>query len=451
MRDVVRLVLVILSAGGCSLASVGQPSTPTGDAATSPLETTTATSLTASTSPRAPSSTAIGTPRPAQSSLPPIDTSIEPVSLSKPSAEAAEALRICQVLEYHGADKVGGMGRIPHARDAIHYAPLTGKEPEIDTDDPTWLITFRGELQMPMLQQVWIDPTCVVVGDAGGVFATGPIRVNSTGVTKQPPANCYSLTAPSRHWRRNRNRNRRPRFATYLGHRPRPQGAGADTNGCARSSATIAGARAPKSAEPTGRIGAAGRRGVQQVAAADHVVEDGCRRRVRGEPVEQRRQVAKLADPLALRELLDEGQAGCPEPRRRAGAAHPSPFSFPMQLPQWSGVIAQPWPGSSFTTDSVLPWNCASRVSRRPSIPTADGPAGASGSAARRQLPDAAFAQEYPESDLKAIRRPGDRCSRPRTSRASQSSANGRSRRGSSFCTLTPNPTTTLDTRHRLS
>lgn len=84
-----------------------------------------------------------------------------------------------------------------------------------------------------------------------------------------------------------------------------------------------------------------------------------------------------------------------------------------MQLPQWSGVIAQAWPGSSFTTDSVLSWNCASRVSRRPSIPTADGPAGASGSAARRQLPDAAFAQEYPESDLKAIRRPGDRCSRP--------------------------------------
>ncbi len=188
MRYVVRLVLVILSAGGCSLASVDRPSTPTGDAATSPVETTSATSQTASTSPGAPSSTAIGNAPSTQSSLPPIDRSIEPVSLSKPSAEAAEALRICQVLEYHGADKVGGMGRIPHARDAIHYAPLTGKEPEIDTDDPAWLITFRGELQMPRLQEVWIDPTCVVVGGDGGVFGTGPIRVNSTGETKQPPA-----------------------------------------------------------------------------------------------------------------------------------------------------------------------------------------------------------------------------------------------------------------------
>jgi hypothetical protein len=79
----------------------------------------------------------------------PIDPSIAPVSLSKPSAAAAEALEICQVLDLHGVQKVAGMGRIEDARDAVHYAALTGREPEIMGDDPAWVITFKGELPMP--------------------------------------------------------------------------------------------------------------------------------------------------------------------------------------------------------------------------------------------------------------------------------------------------------------
>jgi hypothetical protein len=117
----------------------------------------------------------------------PVDTSIEPVSLSHPSPEAAEALRICQVNEGIGADQVSGMGRIPHARDAFRYVPLTGLEPEIQTDAPAWIVTFTGEVPMPKSGEIWIDPTCIVVGGGGGMYATGPVEITSSHVTVTPP------------------------------------------------------------------------------------------------------------------------------------------------------------------------------------------------------------------------------------------------------------------------
>jgi hypothetical protein len=112
----------------------------------------------------------------------PVDQSIEPVSLSNPSLDAAEALEICHVLDLHGVEKVSGMGRIEDAQ-AVLYAALTGKEPEIDTDAPAWLITFRGEVPMPTLHEMWIDPTCVVVNHDGGIYATGPVRKMISGTT----------------------------------------------------------------------------------------------------------------------------------------------------------------------------------------------------------------------------------------------------------------------------
>jgi hypothetical protein len=116
----------------------------------------------------------------------PIDASIAAVSLSDPSPEAADALRICQVTENLGPDLVSGMGRIDHAREVVRYAPLTGLEPEIKTDAPAWIVTFKGEVPMPMTGEIWIDPTCIVVGGDGGFYATGPVQILSSKVTVTP-------------------------------------------------------------------------------------------------------------------------------------------------------------------------------------------------------------------------------------------------------------------------
>lgn len=128
------------------------------------------------------------TPRSPTTDLP-VDPSLKAVSLSKPSAGAAEALEICQVLDLYGADKVSGMAMISHARDVVHYAAFTGREPEISLDDPAWVVTFRGSLPQPMLGEVWIDPTCVVIGHDGGLFATGPVEKGDAGTIVNRPAN----------------------------------------------------------------------------------------------------------------------------------------------------------------------------------------------------------------------------------------------------------------------
>jgi len=78
------------------------------------------------------------------------------------------------------------MGRIGHARDAVRYVPLTGREPEIASVAPAWIITFEGALPMPKSGDVWMDPICIVVGGTGGYYATGPVQIQSSGVTVTP-------------------------------------------------------------------------------------------------------------------------------------------------------------------------------------------------------------------------------------------------------------------------
>lgn len=86
-----------------------------------------------------------------------------------------------------GLKAIAGMGRIDHARDAAKYTWLTGREPEIQTDEAAWLIVYRGEMpQSRPVGDVWVDPTCVVIDDAPIIYATGPIRT-ADGVTVTPP------------------------------------------------------------------------------------------------------------------------------------------------------------------------------------------------------------------------------------------------------------------------
>lgn len=128
----------------------------------------------------------------------PVDPSIEPVSLSNPSAEAARALRFCGVGSTVAFGQVSGMGRIHHARDAVLYVPLTGRGPEIASAAPAWIITFRGMLPMPKSGEEWVDATCIVVGGTGGFYATGPVQILSSGatVTPLPAGEAPSLALP---------------------------------------------------------------------------------------------------------------------------------------------------------------------------------------------------------------------------------------------------------------
>lgn len=132
----------------------------------------------ASAPPSEPSST--GSP-------PPIDESIEAVSASRPSDEAATAMELCGVAHI-GTENIVGMGRIMRAQDAWHYVPLTGREPELQTSSPAWIITFRGEVNMPRGQEVWLEPTCMVIDGQPGFYATGPVILPSGAVATPLPA-----------------------------------------------------------------------------------------------------------------------------------------------------------------------------------------------------------------------------------------------------------------------
>jgi hypothetical protein len=115
-----------------------------------------------------------------------VDTTIEAVSASHPSASAAEALESCGITgEYGvGTDKVAGMGHLERARDAPRYVNLTGKEPEIQVDKPAWVIQLQGEVVLPRGFGTALDPTCVVIDGVHYLFMTGPYTTN--GETTQP-------------------------------------------------------------------------------------------------------------------------------------------------------------------------------------------------------------------------------------------------------------------------
>jgi hypothetical protein len=125
-----------------------------------------------------------------------VDTSVVPVSLSRPPADAARAFDLCLIDEWvgrNGAQVIAGLGKIDHATGAYHYAPLTGLEPELKSDDPAWMVQFRGDIRMPMSNTIYVDPTCVVVdGGDGGFFATGGVRQVGSDVVKAPAAVAFA-------------------------------------------------------------------------------------------------------------------------------------------------------------------------------------------------------------------------------------------------------------------
>jgi len=114
----------------------------------------------------------------------PVDPGIAAVSLSNPTAEAAQALEVCRVADY-GADKVAAMGHVDRAREVTHYVRL-GQHPELQTDKPAFVVEFRGEL--PVARWIMTDPTCIVIDGEALFFGTGPVRLvgEEVQVTPQP-------------------------------------------------------------------------------------------------------------------------------------------------------------------------------------------------------------------------------------------------------------------------
>jgi hypothetical protein len=104
---------------------------------------------------------------PSASNVLPIDPAIKPISRSKPTAVEKRALDLCMV-GYFGftSDDVAGAGQISHGRDATKYVPLTGREPELETDQPVWIVAYHGALPVPRRPDLLArDPVCILVGD----------------------------------------------------------------------------------------------------------------------------------------------------------------------------------------------------------------------------------------------------------------------------------------------
>jgi hypothetical protein len=120
-----------------------------------------------------------------------VDASIAAISLSEPPADAARAFELCLVNEWvaaSGSDVIAGLGHIEHATDAIHYARLTGRDPELKSGSGAWMVQYKGDIRMPRSNTIYIDPTCIVVdGGDGGFFGTGGVRQVGSDAVRQPP------------------------------------------------------------------------------------------------------------------------------------------------------------------------------------------------------------------------------------------------------------------------
>jgi len=136
-------------------------------------------------SPDAKPSTVTVTPT-ATDSLP-IDLSLDAVSASAPTTEAAGVFAACHVGDMITIDRVSGMAELPSAVDLPHFVPFTGREPQLKASGTVWVVQIRGDVQQRG-NEIWTDPTCVVTSDDAGYFATGPVTHTATGKTIQPEA-----------------------------------------------------------------------------------------------------------------------------------------------------------------------------------------------------------------------------------------------------------------------
>lgn len=102
----------------------------------------------------------------------PVDTALTQVSRSNPGPEAGAILDLCGAAGFDLAG-ISGMAKVAHARDLPRYVRLTGREPEIQTDAPAWVVAYSGRMTLPRALGWAEDPICVVIDGERTVFLTG--------------------------------------------------------------------------------------------------------------------------------------------------------------------------------------------------------------------------------------------------------------------------------------
>jgi hypothetical protein len=144
-------------------------------------------SVTSPTNPPVASLAPVATP---DSGAPTLDA----VSASHPSAEAAAVFATCRIGEWIPIGEVAGMAELPAASDLNHYVALTGREPLLNEPGPVWVIQIRGDVPQPgggspdPGGEIWTNPICFVTTSDFGYLGTGPITNTTTGTTTQPEA-----------------------------------------------------------------------------------------------------------------------------------------------------------------------------------------------------------------------------------------------------------------------
>jgi hypothetical protein len=131
----------------------------------------------------------------------PVAPGITGVSLSKLSPDAQAVFAACHLGDHDQIPiaKVRGVGVIASMKDILHYVPLTGREPQLASRGPVWIVTVHYDMFTPGGPDVMVDPTCIVTGDEAFWYATGGSRNSATGKVTPPesPANAPDRAVPS--------------------------------------------------------------------------------------------------------------------------------------------------------------------------------------------------------------------------------------------------------------
>jgi hypothetical protein len=124
----------------------------------------------------------------------PVDSTLAAVSRSNPGPDAKAALDLCGASDQ--LELVAGMALVPRARDVGKYMPTNGKEPELQSDTPVWLIQFKGELAHAHVGTVF-NPVCMVMN--GDYTPYGPYgdRSGTKAATLLPGFTAPILALPT--------------------------------------------------------------------------------------------------------------------------------------------------------------------------------------------------------------------------------------------------------------
>jgi hypothetical protein len=146
----------------------------------------------------------VGSPTPLDTDLssPVASNVIEvlPVSLSATTGPAADGLAKCHVATY--AKQIAGIGIVAHGTLVKEYVPVTGREPELDTASPVFVVQYSGAIREIVLGGAgWIEDqnaVCVVIDGQPIHYVLGPWKdgTGASGTPEPAPYDTKDLPTP---------------------------------------------------------------------------------------------------------------------------------------------------------------------------------------------------------------------------------------------------------------